>query len=1284
MQFMKTYASGEKVKSLAERFRHYARKDSTYKDYVDQGIKSENLRYNLSWVISHIILNLHFVDRSPEVFENIIAEYNAGYGTSLNIEDFQSIYWVRTISGEVRIPSVVRSFVWKIGFDEKEGKTAEIPEGKEHLARCLQIYYRRCFESARLTIPLERLNKIIRTNGAPQLSIDFFVQKGIVSYDKEGDCYNWLGGEYTRHLRNEIGATLWLLLGSSNATAADFAQYFKLLNGAQIWVDDNLKGFLTNKDTGRIVELAVAYLQNEDDLLRSDDEFAKAWLDAPDYQHVGVGSEMPHVEFNYTSSVDFIEHVGYHKWSQHGMFDHQSTRSFCYSLLRIIIINDPKHPVPYQNVQQLLKDISRPFLVWALYKEIQRGFPEIIPHLLDDTELVPLAYKLADKVDIAPVFLKEQSDDTKRTGEGHYLKQGLWLEMFELTLQDIAGAHQYEEEYGKVLAKVLLDAAEQIFLSNNNDHNQVAKHGSLRKKYGDALSKLSSKRLTGGNRYPGPQIAPRLIFTVLLTMAKYLKEKGDSPLLPRNEFIHLQSGLLDLSIETLRLANTRIPEEEIADGQLEEIKQVSETMIALLQQLIIGFYTAEDIAVETYHKRENAKRRARRGVNDFGFEIIDWGYLFLHFEKARVFDAVNDSFEASLDFDVSAGWHTDRNREQYEKIRLYLKSLMVGFIAINKNRTQYEIEGLPVANVLEKLERQIKELSLAHSINEVTSKRIDVFDERFRYGYDMYYQPLTKLLYRSVNYFKGPARNAFIEAFFRSSINIGRMLAAMNLLDSRELTDVISKRIGAIPVETFIESSSTTTELQSALVEAANSDNHWNLAKPLMERIQEHFKRVQHYEQGTEYLLFEVNLLLAFKEKDYAALLEVPVPDEEGHHPINIRWGESMQRYYTALFKIYNDRNYKEGIGILKSLLSADAKNIQYAFHLYRAETLNAIGTNLNITSLTQAQQDWENFSNSLSDEEKSGLANIADPLNSNSLHYFATANDAVRFDQTVNELPARYLYDDEMVPVIYGYYMERDLHELAFDYIQKAQEHFFNNDTAIPPEISQLLSRSESVKLLSKYRLSLERISSLSPKNIPNVAPEIINDKRQLETFILNEIIQAARIIDEKREALRQVTHENRYNDFLQAILRLRFPFWGWSIQDQVRLGTSTGGADAGNADLVIEAGGNKIALVEAFILRDGDYTRLHILKCKKYIGSITKFYIVVYYLGNSLEFENKWTAYKGDVLKTAYPDDFSIDATIGFEDFSDQFENVDNFKIARTIHNNRNEMFHVMINLR
>lgn len=174
----------------------------------------------------------------------------------------------------------------------------------------------------------------------------------------------------------------------------------------------------------------------------------------------------------------------------------------------------------------------------------------------------------------------------------------------------------------------------------------------------------------------------------------------------------------------------------------------------------------------------------------------------------------------------------------------------------------------------------------------------------------------------------------------------------------------------------------------------------------------------------------------------------------------------------------------------------------------------------MNIELLNQANQNWENFVSSLSDEEKKGLSELNESIAINRLYYLAAINDAKRFDQIINMLSKSFLYDVEIIPTIYKYYVERDLQELAFEYIQNAKNYLLNNSVnIIPLNIKKILDNAESVQLLQKYKISLERIRNLTPSKIPSITPEIINDKRDLNMFILNELIQSLRIISEKEK---------------------------------------------------------------------------------------------------------------------------------------------------------------------
>jgi hypothetical protein len=558
--------------------------------------------------------------------------------------------------------------------------------------------------------------------------------------------------------------------------------------------------------------------------------------------------------------------------------------------------------------------------------------------------LLPIAFNLIDKIEIDSLLLSEQLNNDRKFEESFEVKNQFWFEMFELTLDQIISVHSNDKEKGVLIAKILIDASEKVFTINSNNRNSVINHNAFRKRYDIALKKLANKKLTTGNVYSRPPVSPRLIHSLLPDIANYLKEKTTNKKPNHIEHLNLNHGFVDLSIEMLRLANLRVSEFEISEDEKIKLDTSSIKIITLLQNEITEFYSANEIDVQLYNSKGTEKKKAKRGVSSFGFEIIDWGYLYLHFEKKNALQSFYDNFIASLTFKTDADKYDEQNKEQYEKIKLYLKSLMLAFISINQKKDFYEIDGLQVKPTLEKLENWIRELSLKYSIDEMAKERIDVFNERFNvFGYDMYYQQLTNLLYRCINFFKSQTQNMFVEDFFAASKDTGRMLTAINILDSKELRDIISNRIKSVEIEDFIALSFTTTELQYALVEAVNSDNHWELAKPLIKKIQDHFNRVKQNEEHINNFLFEISLLLAFKENDLEKLTNLPIPKRENYYPTGNKRAENIQRFFIALYKVYKEKKYDEAIPILKSLSSDEPKNIRYAFHLYRAETLKAI-----------------------------------------------------------------------------------------------------------------------------------------------------------------------------------------------------------------------------------------------------------------------------------------------------------------------------------------------------
>lgn len=338
----------------------------------------------------------------------------------------------------------------------------------------------------------------------------------------------------------------------------------------------------------------------------------------------------------------------------------------------------------------------------------------------------------------------------------------------------------------------------------------------------------------------------------------------------------------------------------------------------------------------------------------------------------------------------------------------------------------------------------------------------------------------------------------------------------------------------------------------------------------------------------------------------------------------------------------------------------------------------------MNIERLIQANHDWNSFVASLSNEEKDTLAQYEEPIASTQLFYLSVTKDWTRFDQTVNRLSNGFLYNQEIIPTIYNSYIERNLNETAFGYLNQAKQYLLDSGETISTDIQSLIDNSISLNLLIKLKESFGNIRSLPPSELIKIIPDILNNKKQLNEFILDEIVQAGRILIQKIHGIKQITHEDRYNDLLLAILRLRFPVWGWEITDQSRSGSSATGSSAGEVDLLITAAGNTITLFEALILsgKNKSLTQEHVKKITSYASFLDRYYMIVYYTGTPAGFDKTWGDYKSDVASTTFTAKFTFDTVKGFEDLAGKFSNVSSLRIAKSTHQSA-EVFHVMIDL-
>ncbi len=1263
----------QKQKALSERLSVTVLSKSAYQPHTNKQILSENLHYNLASIIAQIINRLKFKDRSMGAFERILAEFNWKNDKTLSMNDFTEKGWLRVIYNEIIFPEKVRSFVWKLNNNPGEILDSIRPEDKDKI-QCLVLFDQQISGTQDKTISLVDFEHILDQFAPKGFNRAFVVEKEILRKTDDPDVLTWnVHSDYSRYLKNEIAACLWLQRPATPVTEDSFSLYIHQLLRAEIW-PDNIAPYLTAQDCETICEDAVRVLEAEPDLDISVAEILKAWMDsgfAKDYNLYGIP---PMVHVKQDSSYNLIKQIEFSETGYHDMLYHQPSRTVYHLLLSMVFQISSQSVHPYQDLISIFGNPKRPYLVWLIFVDIAGAYPGTVPFLLSDSELVPIAFLLVDKLKPNTVIINADAELELRNNQSYQWANELSREMFELTL-DLT-IHNTSTESIKSLFHILEDLSDTLFHYNRQDRYGPIRHSFRQKRFSHAMNRLSEKRITPIYRYPTAGIYPRFISSII---GDFLKYSTESPAkLPRNEFLDLNLSGLHITIELIKLASR-----EAADHA--SITSEIKLTVDFLKRILEHFYQADEITYEEHFTGKITKVKAKRGVNNFGLETIDWSYLFLSFQYYDYITQIDSSFSNSIRFNTSSnqGIYDPDNQEEAEKIYHFLKILLLAYNGIQSMKNAYESEGLPVNQTLFHLENISKRLSLQYSVDKITDSRIDVFNERFRhYAHDFLYETLGSLFFKSLNEQAEPETLRFVDQFFKDSIDLNRMLSAINIIESRLVTDAITVLVQKIPVEKFISSAMTVTELQKTLVEATNAEAIWShLTEQLVSRIKDHYKAKNYSEKNAEDVLYQVALISAFKQNNITDLESVAVPKSDGTMSGNDFFNENLKKYYLAIFKLFHQERFDEAIKELTGLINADPDNILYHLNLYKAKTAKAINTN-DSSLLISGAAEWEQYYQTIAPTRLKELEPFQDEINITRLYLYIHNRDFSSFHLTISRLANKYLYHEEILVPTFNFYLSRNLYDLASEYLLQAKFYYQKNQIPRPDTLTGLLDSYPDEKMIQNLKLTLSGLTSQRAIDIPRILPNSINGKQKMKEFILNEFVLASKVMMEKIEAIRDIDGENRFNDMIYAILTLRMPLWGWSLQDQSRVGKSASGKDAGEADFILQAGGTTIALAEAFILRSADYTTAHLLKCRKYNDSLDCYYILVYHLGEPSDFESAWTNYQTHVSTGIYPSEFQYDPVAGFVDLSGGFINVANMKIAKTNHQ-KYELFHIMLNI-
>ncbi len=1284
MRYALPYDTQQWLNSFSARLQHLAL--PRYQAAVDQSVKADNLRYNLVRLLAQLINTLTFADHSPAVVKAALQQFNQAHRSTLTFQELAALGWVRVINGEVVLPGAVTNLIRHLTRVAALGKPDEIPAAKARPLAFISELYWQHYANPESFITRANLDRILAAQADGAIGAQFLLDKKILNLEPASENYHWRGGHYVRNLADELAATLWLLASGEAATEAQFQDYVRRLTHADVW-PVALQQYLPPAAVTHLGELAVARLLREEDLRDTGAEFTKIWFDQPGYGHVTITEEVPRVRYCHDSSWALLQSVEAYRWRFGEVLDREPSRQAYALLFRLVAACAPAQAGRLGPTVQLLKAADRPFVVRQAFRQLGSANAQAIPYLLTDPELMPMSFRALTRLTLDARLLPEQHQRDEQYRQICAFKARLCEELFSGALQCVATSGEELPEFGAALGYTLRDLAAQVFTSGAGSRGAIRQQA-YQELYTKVLATLGGKRLDQVGYFSGyPDVPERLIDWCFAPMVRVIS--AEKPAVAHSDHLPLDLATLDLGAELLKLSYAPSLLGELAAPSPATL-DARQKLVYYLRDVLRTYLTTTVLEVDQYDQAGTVVKPARSGSDYFGTEWVNWGYLYGQLYHWGLLQELVATFCSNLVLDQLSprGKYEQANLLVTGKLRLLLKSLLLAYLTLHPEAAANAAEGPPVRELLRWLETTIEDIAAKYAHDELARNRLDIFNESLvASNFPAPGTTLISLLYQVINLSESATRRQFITNFFAQSVDIGRLLTAHNLLEAEVLRDIVARQLAQIEVADFIASRRTVTDLEVALIEAVNSPSHWQAAEVLLRRVQQHFRERKYHPKHAD-VLFEVELLLAFRLRDPVRLAAVPEPDPTHHVYGRHEEFALLKQFYLALDCLYNQRAYAAAIALLEPLLAATERDVRYAFHLYRAKTWLALTTAVypaapDAGRLVAAHRQWEKLLSQFSAQDQQAYASLLAAADSTSLPYLAHTQDNARFDQIVSRLPGSSLFEEELLGVVYDRYVARELPERAFHYLAEAERYYASQQLPPPALLDQLRQRQPDMVTIDRLRMLLSGLASQRAEIIPQLLPASLNGQTDLGQFVLHELIQAAQQLAEKIEGIRQITHENRLNDLLVAILSPRLAVWGWSLHDQSRVGQSVGGRDAGEADILLKAASKTIALVEALIRRDEAYTIRHLLKCQQYVPNLSRFYVVTYHLAARSNLEADWKAYKKTVQDTPYPADFALQSVDGPLDLSNELLNAEYLRVAQTRHGKNSVVFHLMLNL-
>ncbi|MDP8079113.1 hypothetical protein [Phocoenobacter skyensis] len=1236
------YALQSNLEKFGKTLQLYQDKHTNY-ETQDATIKKLSLKCNLVDIFTKIFEKMTFSDRSIELLDNHLEQFNTDNGgEKLTKKDLLNLGWVRIIFNQIYIPTQIAYSL--NSYRQQNSTLSENLTAKQRTAiKFLLTYQSKIAHNG--VISITDVETIIANTECSIKDIEeldiFTIKDDNFIYDTT-DC-----SKSIKFIAKDILLNFYYqTCDETNPTLEQVRDFIQITNKLKFYF--YLPDFVILFNNDEFFRKLKQLIDNELDLNSSNIERLKYILDNPrqNYDTSFDTKNYQNFTIDASNTINIIYDIDYFNKYYHSScgFMKNSRRIYGYIIQSFLKLGECMRLEDFE-LKKYLTNPSKPYLTYKIYQNLKDShidkFPQII---LEDNNFIPLIFSELTKFEVSEEALYNyEAIDPYRIHEKDSHLEELKTELcvtffkicfnqdtFQVTCNDISP-----------LANTLIYFAKESL----KDSASCAKaHKHLR--FEQIFSEF--ERFTQ-SIYEEQETTS--IHEIIKNIADNFTNHDKA------------NNLISIDYATILLLSKLIELDKSYDNN----EKIISTLVC---EHLKWLFSYTEVTVFDYETGRECVVKADIYTTACGLELVNWNTIFAIIYKNNKLDEIYSALIQNLKFDQSKTHSFD----ELHKVELLYKMCCLAYS--KKHNETIRISDVNYHEFYIKLEQLIMEVTQEYH-NEDIARFKNLFKVPHKFLQNRYYKTTRECLFDFINCLDFEKSQQVLTNLFDDSNDLGLMLEAIHALENTTIKESISERINTIDPTEYIDNHVfLIDELKQSMIYAVNSSSNYLLAKKFLERIVQHHRKRKYDEKGVKYLAKRIELLIALKSKDV---------EEIRKFRNDIAQISSLSFVYEAVFHIDETRDYTLAEKLLKKIDKSDVFDILARFDLFRCIALNP---DKSLPDKQQAVDDWKNYIETLNDNsnEHIFINKYASYINS----YITTVygqidNEKDNFYDYFRKVESPHRFNEYLLEVVINR-LTSDKRFIEYNtYITDAEKYYDERSENMPKTLVKALNKSLSKANKDELRNTVSLIHKLKPKDVIHVVPN--NDFNDLGSFVLYSILSSIKLMMEKTHAIREKQSdgsykvENQYNDLVKVILSARLEYLNWQVTDQERTGISANDRDAGEADIIIKHKNNTFALIEAFRLKGGDKstTQPHSNKVNSYAPNISNYYNLIYYIGDG-DVDDCWRTYQDDFLETDFVE--PLENPNDFQELSDEFPDFLKMRIAKTIHGNHN-YFHIMVDL-